>query len=116
MTSHTITPAVGAVCRCKAKERGVYHGFPHTIIITAEIESGCVVKDDLVPFRCSLVSSCAAPFQTEASRGEAFKGSTHNGRCDSKCPSARRLRVVREDTWASSVASSGPLILSSKTP
>ncbi|GFT77110.1 uncharacterized protein TNCV_1099801 [Trichonephila clavipes] len=31
-----------------------------------------------------------------------FKGSTHNGRHDPKCPSARRLRIVREDTGAPS--------------
>ncbi|GFU63236.1 uncharacterized protein TNCV_2656811 [Trichonephila clavipes] len=45
-------------------------GSPHTntIVITVEIESGFVAKDDLVPFRCSSVSSCVAPFQTEASR------------------------------------------------
>ncbi|GFU01209.1 uncharacterized protein TNCV_4927941 [Trichonephila clavipes] len=51
------------------------------IVITAEIESGFVAKDDLVPFRCSTVSSCAAPPQTEASI-------------------ARRLRMIREDTGA----------------
>ncbi|GFU65282.1 hypothetical protein TNCV_299811 [Trichonephila clavipes] len=42
---------------------------PHTntIGITAEIESEFVAKDDLAPFRCSPVSFCAAPLQTEAS-------------------------------------------------
>ncbi|GFW18743.1 hypothetical protein TNCV_1369971 [Trichonephila clavipes] len=46
-------------------------GSPHTntIVITAEIESGFVTKDDLVPFRCSPVSSSAAPLLTEASMG-----------------------------------------------
>ncbi|GFW35881.1 hypothetical protein TNCV_1927121 [Trichonephila clavipes] len=46
-------------------------GFPHTntILTTAEIESGLVAKDDLVPFRCSPVSLCAAPLQTETSMG-----------------------------------------------
>ncbi|GFS76230.1 hypothetical protein TNCV_4667781 [Trichonephila clavipes] len=48
MAPHTITPDVRAVCRCKATT-----GFPHTntVVITAEIESGFVAKDDLVPFR-----------------------------------------------------------------
>ncbi|GFU60350.1 hypothetical protein TNCV_3307991 [Trichonephila clavipes] len=41
----------------------------NTIVITAEIESGFVAKDDLVPFRCSPVSSCGAPHLTEASMG-----------------------------------------------
>ncbi|GFY05398.1 uncharacterized protein TNCV_960941 [Trichonephila clavipes] len=38
-------------------------GSPHTntIVTTADIESGFVAKDDLVPFRCSPVSSCVAP-------------------------------------------------------
>ncbi|GFU34753.1 hypothetical protein TNCV_2319681 [Trichonephila clavipes] len=37
------------------------------MVITAEIESGFVAKDDRVPFRCSPVSSCAALLQTEVS-------------------------------------------------
>ncbi|GFV12250.1 uncharacterized protein TNCV_1537461 [Trichonephila clavipes] len=39
------------------------------VVITAEIESGFIAKDDLVPFRCSSISSCVAPLQTEASMG-----------------------------------------------
>ncbi|GFY10155.1 hypothetical protein TNCV_360221 [Trichonephila clavipes] len=70
-------------------------GSPHTntIVTTAEIESGFVAKDDLVLFRCSPAASCSAPFQTEASMD-----SSRNGRRDPKCPSARLLRMVREDT------------------
>ncbi|GFX16611.1 uncharacterized protein TNCV_23821 [Trichonephila clavipes] len=33
-------------------------------------------------------------------RWVSFKSSTRNGRCDPKCPSARRLRMIREDTGA----------------
>ncbi|GFT86541.1 hypothetical protein TNCV_1053931 [Trichonephila clavipes] len=71
---------------------------PHTntIVITAEIESEFVAKDDQAPFRCSPVSSCLAPIQTLAS----ICG--RHGRLDPKFPSARRLRMVGEDTWASS--------------
>ncbi|GFW61460.1 uncharacterized protein TNCV_347081 [Trichonephila clavipes] len=69
--THIITPAVGAVCCCKANAglRRSLTGSPHKnmIVITAEIDSGFVAKDDLVPFRCSPVSSCVAPLQTEAS-------------------------------------------------
>ncbi|GFT34061.1 hypothetical protein TNCV_4385041 [Trichonephila clavipes] len=76
---------------------------PHTntIVITAEIESGFarVAKDDLVPCSCSPVSSCVAPFQTEALM-EGVKGSTRNGRRDPKCPSSRRLCMVQKDTGA----------------
>ncbi|GFW23709.1 uncharacterized protein TNCV_2032521 [Trichonephila clavipes] len=71
----------------------------NTIFITAEIESGFVAKDDLVPFRCSPVSSCKAQLQTEASMG-GRQGSTYNGCHDPKCLSARRLRMVREDIGA----------------
>ncbi|GFT52195.1 hypothetical protein TNCV_2530621 [Trichonephila clavipes] len=39
------------------------------IVTTTEIESGFVAKDGMVPFRCSSVSSCAAPLQTEVSMG-----------------------------------------------
>ncbi|GFS93894.1 uncharacterized protein TNCV_5053481 [Trichonephila clavipes] len=33
-------------------------------------------------------------------RWVGVEGSTHNGCRDPKCPSVRRLRMVREDTWA----------------
>ncbi|GFU88679.1 hypothetical protein TNCV_4443561 [Trichonephila clavipes] len=70
MAPHIITPALGAVCRCKADRIEAFTtGSPHTntIVITAEIESGFVAKDDLLRFCCSPVSSCAAPLQTKAS-------------------------------------------------
>ncbi|GFS64867.1 hypothetical protein TNCV_2000781 [Trichonephila clavipes] len=41
-------------------------GSPHTNI-TAEIESGFIAKDDLVPFRCSLKPLHSTPLQTDAS-------------------------------------------------
>ncbi|GFW58503.1 transposable element Tcb1 transposase [Trichonephila clavipes] len=34
------------------------------------------------------------------------QGSTRNGRCDPKCPSARCFRMVREDTWVPSEGAS----------
>ncbi|GFX25416.1 uncharacterized protein TNCV_1424001 [Trichonephila clavipes] len=69
------------------------------IAFTVEIESGFVAKDDLVSFRCSPVSSGAAPLQTEESR-VGVKSSTRNGHHEPKCPSARHLRMVREFTGA----------------
>ncbi|GFS51164.1 uncharacterized protein TNCV_3532641 [Trichonephila clavipes] len=63
MAPHTITPAVGAVCRCKAKA-----GL--SFLVRGTTPKGGV------------------------------KGSTRIGRRDLKCPSARRLRMVREDTGA----------------
>ncbi|GFS75854.1 separin [Trichonephila clavipes] len=41
----------------------------NTIVIAAKIESGLIAEDDLVPFRCSPVSLCATPLQTEVSMG-----------------------------------------------
>ncbi|GFV87766.1 hypothetical protein TNCV_780481 [Trichonephila clavipes] len=75
-------------------------GSPHTntSVITAEIESGFFVKNDLVSFLCSQISSCVAPLQAEASMGRRQAGKSHNGHRDLKCPSARRLHMVREDT------------------
>ncbi|GFY12854.1 hypothetical protein TNCV_3074141 [Trichonephila clavipes] len=57
MTPHTITPAVEAVFRCKAKAglRRSPRGL-RTLILPAEIESAFVAKDDLVPFRRSPVA------------------------------------------------------------
>ncbi|GFT91169.1 uncharacterized protein TNCV_4044101 [Trichonephila clavipes] len=76
MTPHTITPAVGAVCRCKAK----------------------------AGLRCSprVHFPCERHYSKRRRRWVGVKGSTRNGRRDFKCPSARRLRMVREDTGASS--------------
>ncbi|GFW78130.1 uncharacterized protein TNCV_136001 [Trichonephila clavipes] len=52
---------------------------------------------DLAPFRCSPVSSCPAPLQTETSM-VGVKGSRRNGRRHPQCPSTRCLYIVREDT------------------
>ncbi|GFS71278.1 DUF4371 domain-containing protein [Trichonephila clavipes] len=67
MAPHTITPAVGSKGRIEAFTTG----SPHTnmTVIIAEIESGFVAKDGLVPFRCSPVSLCTAPLQMEALMG-----------------------------------------------
>ncbi|GFT97443.1 hypothetical protein TNCV_1628701 [Trichonephila clavipes] len=71
MAPHTITPAVGAVYSCKAKAglrrspQGLHtheHDCHH---LRLNLDSS--LKDDLVPFRCSPVFSCAAPLQTEVS-------------------------------------------------
>ncbi|GFU45002.1 uncharacterized protein TNCV_4235111 [Trichonephila clavipes] len=101
MAPHIITPAVGVVCRCK--NAGLRHSprvlHANTIVITAEIESGFVAIDDLVPLHCSPVSSCHSK---RMRRRVGIKGSTHNGSRDPNCPSAKRLRMVREDTGASS--------------
>ncbi|GFY11114.1 hypothetical protein TNCV_4471001 [Trichonephila clavipes] len=52
----------GVSLQNKGRNEAFTTGSPHTnmIVITAEIESGFVTKDELVPFRCSPVSSCVA--------------------------------------------------------
>ncbi|GFW12708.1 uncharacterized protein TNCV_3884181 [Trichonephila clavipes] len=78
-------------------------GSPHTntIVITDEIESGFVAKTTWFHSSAVLISSNAAPLQKEESMG-GVKGSTHNGHSDPKCPSARRIRMVRIDPGAPS--------------
>ncbi|GFV64918.1 hypothetical protein TNCV_197301 [Trichonephila clavipes] len=71
MAPHTITQAGGAVCCCKAK------------------------ADNLVPFRCSPIPSCATPLQAKASLVGVIS-STRNGRI----PSAMLYVMVWEDIGA----------------
>ncbi|GFV73064.1 uncharacterized protein TNCV_299011 [Trichonephila clavipes] len=74
----------------------------NTIVITAEIESGFVSKDDLVPFRCTVQLPRARHHSKRRLRWVGVKGSTRNGCRDPKYPSARRLRTVGEDRGAPS--------------
>ncbi|GFV81947.1 uncharacterized protein TNCV_3151451 [Trichonephila clavipes] len=83
---------------CQGRIESITTGsHTRTIVITAEIESGFVTKDNLAPFHCSPVSS-GVHHSKQSCRWVGVKGSTPNGRRDPKCPSARRLRMVREDT------------------
>ncbi|GFX81156.1 uncharacterized protein TNCV_1911481 [Trichonephila clavipes] len=94
MAPHTITSAVGAVCRCnenaglRRSPSGVHKRTRSSSLLRLNL-------DDLD--HCSPVSSCVAQRRR---RWMGVKGSTRNGCLDPKCPSARRLRMVREDTWA----------------
>ncbi|GFX07484.1 hypothetical protein TNCV_5091991 [Trichonephila clavipes] len=65
MTPHTITPAGGAVCRCKAKA-GLRRS-PRGLHSRTRLSS--LVRLNLDSIHCSSVSSCVAPLQTEASMG-----------------------------------------------
>ncbi|GFU96126.1 hypothetical protein TNCV_3676021 [Trichonephila clavipes] len=73
MAPHTITPAVGAVCRCKAKAglRSSHRGL-HTRTRLSSLPRFNL--GSLVLFRCSPVSSCAALLQTEASMAAHVMG------------------------------------------
>ncbi|GFV98405.1 hypothetical protein TNCV_623641 [Trichonephila clavipes] len=76
---------------------------PHmnTIVFTSQIESRFVTEDNLVPFRCSPIPSCATPLQVETSLVDVV-GNTRDGRRYTRCPSARCLAKFREDTRARS--------------
>ncbi|GFX27668.1 transposable element Tcb2 transposase [Trichonephila clavipes] len=99
MAPHTLTPAVGAVSRCKTKTglRRSPRGL-HTQTRLSSLPRLFVAKDDLVPFRCISVSSCVAPLQTEASI-DGRQG--RNGRRDPKCPLARTWNRFLETGSAS---------------
>ncbi|GFU18442.1 uncharacterized protein TNCV_1981171 [Trichonephila clavipes] len=71
MVPHTITPAVGVVCRCKAKAR--------------------LKRPPRVQF------PPARHHSKRRRRWVGVKGRSRNEHRDPKCPSARRLRMVRED-------------------
>ncbi|GFV39022.1 uncharacterized protein TNCV_965881 [Trichonephila clavipes] len=102
MAPHTITPAV---CHCKAKA-----GFRCS-------PPGLHTRTRLLSLlRLNLDSSLKTPWFHFAAvqfpralhhskrrrRCVGVKGSTRNARHDSKCPSARRLRMVQEGTEAPS--------------
>ncbi|GFS79917.1 uncharacterized protein TNCV_750681 [Trichonephila clavipes] len=72
MTPHTITPAVGVVYRCKVKA-GLRRS-PRVYFLRARHHSKW------------------------RRRSVGVKGSTRNGRRGPKCPSVRRLPMLREDT------------------
>ncbi|GFU70267.1 uncharacterized protein TNCV_904091 [Trichonephila clavipes] len=103
MAPHTIMPAVGAVCRCKAKaglrrsQRGLQkneHGWHHSLLrlnLDSELKSTW--------FHSAAVQFPRARHHSKRRRRwMGVKGITRNGRHDPKCPSPRHLRLIREDT------------------
>ncbi|GFW93278.1 uncharacterized protein TNCV_2603961 [Trichonephila clavipes] len=101
MTPHTITTAMGAVCHCKAKAglrrlpRGFHARTRLSSLLRLNLDSS---------LKTTWLNSAAVQFprvrhhSKRRRRWEDVKGSTRNGRRDPKCLSARRLRMVREDT------------------
>ncbi|GFV93160.1 uncharacterized protein TNCV_572991 [Trichonephila clavipes] len=72
----------------------------NTIVITAEIESGFVL---VTWFHSAAVQFPHAWHHSERRcRWVDVKGSTRNGHRDPKCLSTMRLRMIRENTGASS--------------
>ncbi|GFX20134.1 uncharacterized protein TNCV_1436941 [Trichonephila clavipes] len=103
MAPYTITPAVGAVCRCKAKaglrrlSRGLHTRTRLSSLLRFNLDSS---------LKTTWFHSAADQFlraqhhSKRRRRWVGVKGNTRNGRRDPKCPSARCLRIVREDTGA----------------
>ncbi|GFX21366.1 uncharacterized protein TNCV_2253131 [Trichonephila clavipes] len=99
MTPHTITPAVGEVCLSKVKAglmrspRGLHTRTRLSLLLRCKLDS-------------SLKTSWSHPAAVQFPRARhhskrrhrlvGVKGSASNGCHVPKCPSARRLRMVRE--------------------
>ncbi|GFY30119.1 uncharacterized protein TNCV_4074321 [Trichonephila clavipes] len=101
MAPHTITPAVGAVCRYKANEGlkcspwGLHTRTRLSSLLRLNLNSSL----KMTWFHSAAVHFPRAWHHSKRRRQwVGGKGSTCNGRCDSKCPSARRLCMIREDT------------------
>ncbi|KFM63220.1 hypothetical protein X975_25019, partial [Stegodyphus mimosarum] len=101
MAPHTITPAVGAVCRCAAKT-GLRRS-PRALHTRTRLSSLPRLNQDS-SLKTTWFHSAAVQFpragyvSKRRRRWVGIKGSTRNGHRDANCPSARRLRMFREDT------------------
>ncbi|GFX27013.1 uncharacterized protein TNCV_803131 [Trichonephila clavipes] len=108
MAPHNITPAVGVVCRCKAKARlrhsprGLHTRTRLSSLLRFNLDSSLKTTW----FHTAAVQfSRAWHHSRETRRWVNVKGSTRNKRRDPKCPSARRLCMVQEDTGATNEGS-----------
>ncbi|GFW81840.1 uncharacterized protein TNCV_2885141 [Trichonephila clavipes] len=101
MAPHTITPAVGAVCRCKAKV-GLRRS-PRSLRTRTRFSSLPRLNLDS-SLKTTWFHSAAVQFSRARHHSKrrrrwfGVKSSTHNGHRDHKCPSTRLLRMDREDT------------------
>ncbi|GFX20735.1 uncharacterized protein TNCV_77921 [Trichonephila clavipes] len=103
MAPHSITPAVGVVCRCKAKAglrrspRGFHTQTRLSSLLRLNLDSS---------LKTTWFHSAAVQFPRawhhpkRRRRWVGVKGSTRNGYRHPKCPSVGRLRIVREGTGA----------------
>ncbi|GFW41857.1 uncharacterized protein TNCV_5671 [Trichonephila clavipes] len=103
MTPHTITPAVGVVCRCKVKA-GLRRS-PRDFHTRTRLSSLLRLNLDS-SLKTTWFHSAAAQFprawchSKRTRRWLGVKGNTRNGHRDPECPAAWRLHMVREDTGA----------------
>ncbi|GFT56230.1 uncharacterized protein TNCV_130201 [Trichonephila clavipes] len=103
VTPHIITTAVEAMRRCKAKIElrrspwGLHTRTRLLSLLRLNLDSS---------LRTTWFYSTAVKFprarlhSKRRRRWVGVKDSSRNGLRDLKCPSARRFRMVREDTWA----------------
>ncbi|GFW59670.1 uncharacterized protein TNCV_2756781 [Trichonephila clavipes] len=109
MASYTITPAVEALFRCKAK--AVLRRSPRGLHTRTRLSSLLRLNLHLL-LKMTSFHSAAVQFprawhhSKRRHRWVGVKDSTCNGRHDPKCPSARRLRMVLEDIGAPSECAS----------
>ncbi|GFV79767.1 uncharacterized protein TNCV_1725921 [Trichonephila clavipes] len=103
MAPHTIASPVGVVCRYKAKTelfsspRGLHTRTGLPSLLRLNLDSSL----KMVLFHSTAVRFPRAWHHSKRRRLRVVvKGSTRNGCYDPKFPSARRLRMVREDTEA----------------
>ncbi|GFW99586.1 uncharacterized protein TNCV_3418191 [Trichonephila clavipes] len=101
MASHTITPAVGAVCRCKAKAelrhspQGLHTRIRLSSLLRLNLDSS---------LKTTWIHSAAVQFPRELHHSKrrrrwlGIKGKTRNWPRDPNCPSDWHLRMVRKDT------------------
>ncbi|GFT28234.1 uncharacterized protein TNCV_645721 [Trichonephila clavipes] len=105
MAPHTITRAVEAVCRCKAKA-GLSRsprGLPTRTRLSSLLRLNLDSSLKTTWFHSAAVQSPRARQHSKRRRRRVgVKGSLRNGCRDSKCSSTRHLRMVREDTGAPS--------------
>ncbi|GFY11568.1 uncharacterized protein TNCV_4230371 [Trichonephila clavipes] len=107
MALHAITPSVGVVCHCKTKAG--LRRYPTRLHTQTRLSSLLRLNlDSRASLKTTWSHSAAVQFprtrhhSKRRRRWMGIKGSTRNECCDPKCPSARRLRMVREDTGAPS--------------
>ncbi|GFV83271.1 uncharacterized protein TNCV_1899971 [Trichonephila clavipes] len=103
MAPHTLTPAVGVVCRYKAKAglRRSPRGLHTRTRLSSQLRLNLDSSLKTTWFHSASVQfPCARYHSKRRRRWLGVKGSTRNGHRDPKCPSARRLRMVQGDTGA----------------
>ncbi|GFS86273.1 uncharacterized protein TNCV_597371 [Trichonephila clavipes] len=103
MLPHTITPAVGTVCRCKEKaglRRSPWGLHTRTLLSSLlRLNLDSSLKTSWF-YSAPVLFPRVWHHSKRRHRWVGVNGSTRNGRCDPKCPSAKCLRMLREDTGA----------------